>query len=409
MTGRRPFHHLASKTAFITAPALILTGALALAGCSTTAETVSDPGVTSEPLAIAVTGVESRAIDRYLRVTGSLAADAQAEVSAETAGRVVETPVERGTRVSQGALLVRISPSETSAQLQEADANAAQIEARLGLVNGEPFDRSRVPDVMNAKAALDFADAEYNRMRALLDQKVISQSEFDQRRTQLEAARQTYQAALNGADQSFRSLEAARARVALARKAVDDTAVRAPLNGLVAERLVSVGDYVTRGQRVATVVRVDPMRVELTVPEQQVAMISVGQQVRLTVDAYPGEVFAATVKFISPALRSDQRALTVEAVAANADGRLKPGLFATALVRQPDAAPALLVPASAVETVAGTSRVYVVKNNTVDERIVTTGEKVGDKVEITSGVAQGESVAAEPKGRLTDGQQVRAQ
>lgn len=411
MTGRRPFHHLASKTAFITVPALLLTGALALAGCSstTTAETVSERAAASEPLAIAVTGVESRAIDRYLRVTGSLAADAQAEVSAETAGRVVETPVERGTRVSQGALLVRISPSETSAQLQEADANAAQIEARLGLVAGQPFDRGRVPDVMNAKASLDFADAEYNRMRALLDQKVISQSEFDQRRTQLEAARQTYQAALNGADQSFRSLEAARARVALARKAVDDTAVRAPLNGLVAERLVSVGDYVTRGQRVATVVRVDPMRVELTVPEQQVAMITVGQQVRLTVDAYPGEVFAATVKFISPALRSDQRALTVEAVAANADGRLKPGLFATALVRQPDAAPALLVPASAVETVAGTSRVYIVKDNTVDERIVTTGEKVGDKVEITSGVAEGEAVAAEPKGRLTDGQQVRAQ
>lgn len=412
MTGRRPFHHhLASKTAFITAPALLLTGALALAGCSstTTAETVSDRAAASEPLAIAVTGVESRAIDRYLRVTGSLVADAQAEVSAETAGRVVETPVERGTRVSQGALLVRISPSETSAQLQEADANAAQIEARLGLVAGQPFDRSRVPDVMNAKASLDFADAEYNRMRSLLDQKVISQSEFDQRRTQLEAARQTYQAALNGADQSFRSLEAARARVALARKAVDDTAVRAPLHGLVAERLVSVGDYVTRGQRVATVVRVDPMRVELTVPEQQVAMINVGQQVRLTVDAYPGEVFAATVKFISPALRSDQRALTVEAVAVNADGRLKPGLFATALVRQPDAAPALLVPASAVETVAGTSRVYIVKDNTVDERIVTTGEKVGDKVEITSGVSQGEAVAAEPKGRLTDGQQVRAQ
>ena len=410
MTGRRPFHHVTSKTAFITAPALLLTGALALAGCSstTTAETVSDPAA-SEPLAIAVTGVESRSIDRYLRLTGSLVADAQAEVSAETAGRVVETPVERGTRVSQGALLVRISPSETSAQLQEAEANAAQIEARLGLTAGQPFDRSQVPDVMNARASFDFAEAEYNRMRALLDQKVISQSEFDQRRTQLEAARQTYQAALNGADQSFRSLEAARARVALARKAVADTAVRAPLNGLVAERLVSVGDYVTRGQRVATVVRVDPMRIELTVPEQQVAMVKVGQQVRLTVDAYPGEVFAATVKFISPALRSDQRALTVEAVAANADGRLKPGLFATALVRQPDAAPALLVPASAVETVAGTSRVYVVKDNVVDERIVTTGEKVGDQIEITSGLSQGESVASEPKGRLTDGQQVRAQ
>jgi membrane fusion protein, multidrug efflux system len=407
MTGRRFHHHLLSATAILSGTSILLATALSVAGCSTNAEPAPAATKAPDPVAVSTTAVESRAIDRYLRVTGSLVADAQAEVSAETAGRVIETPVERGTRVAQGALLVRISPSETSAQLQEADANAAQIEARLGLVAGQPFDRTRVPDVMNAKASLDLAEAEFNRMRSLLDQKVISQSEFDQRRTQLEAARQNYQAAQNLADQSYRSLEAARARVALARKAVADTAVRAPLTGLVAERLVSVGDYVTRGQRVATVVRVDPLRVELTVPEQHVSMVKVGQQVRLTVDAYPGEEFAATIRFVSPALRSDQRALTVEAIAANADGRLKPGLFATALVRQPDADPALLVPASAVETVAGTSRLYVIKDNVVDERIVTTGEKVDTKVEITSGVSKGESVASEPKGRLADGQQVK--
>ena len=396
-----------TRTSLFAGASLALAVFLFSGGCSTTAESAADPSKTPEPLAIATATVESRAIDRYLRVTGSLVADAQAEVSAETAGRVIETPVERGTRVAQGALLVRISPSETAAQLQEADANAAQIEARLGLVAGQPFDRTRVPDVMNAKASLDLAEAEFNRMRSLVDQKVISQSEFDQRRTQLEAAKQNYQAAQNLADQSFRSLEAARARVALARKAVSDTSVRAPLTGLVAERLVSVGDYVTRGAKVATVVRIDPLRVELTVPEQHVSLVKMGQQVRLTVDAYPGEEFAATVKFVSPALRSDQRALTVEAIAPNADARLKPGFFATALVRQPDASPALLVPATAVETIAGTSRVYAVKDNRIEERIVTLGEKHDSLVEITSGVAKGDVIATEPKGRLSDGQQIK--
>lgn len=392
---------------FVPGIALILSGSLLAAACSTTAETAAETDKAPEPLAIATTTVESRSIDRYLRVTGSLVADAQAEVSAETAGRVIETPVERGTRVTQGALLVRISPAETAAQLQEAEANAAQIEARLGLAAGQPFDRMRVPDVMNAKASLDLAEAEFNRMRSLVDQKVISQSEFDQRRTQFEAARQNYQAAQNLADQSYRSLEGARARIALARKAVADTSVRAPLSGLVAERLVSVGDYVTRGARVATVVRIDPLRVELTVPEQHVSLIKVGQQVRLTVDAYPGEEFTATIKYVSPSLRSDQRALTVEAIAPNGDARLKPGFFATALVRQPDAAPALLVPVAAVETVAGTSRVYAVKDSRIEERIVTLGEKLDGHVEITSGAAKGDVVAAEPKGRLSDGQQVR--
>lgn len=397
-----------TRTSFLAGASFALAASLLSAACSTTAETAPGADKAAEPTTIPTASVESRPIDRYLRVTGSLKADAQAEVSAETAGRVIETPVERGTRVAQGAMLIRISPSETAAQLQEADANAAQIEAKLGLTPGQPFDRMKVPDVMNAKASLDLAEAEFNRMRSLVDQKVISQSEFDQRRTQLEAARQRYQSEQNLADQSYRSLEGARARVALARKAVSDTSVRAPLAGIVAERLVSVGDYVTRGARVATVVRIDPLRVELTIPEQHVSLVKVGQQVRLTVDAYPGEEFAATVKFVSPSLRSDQRALTVEAIAANGDGRLKPGFFATALLRQPNAAPALLVPATAVETIAGTSRVYAVKDNRIEERIVTTGEKIDAQVEITSGVAKGEIVASEPKGRLSDGQQVRS-
>jgi membrane fusion protein (multidrug efflux system) len=359
------------------------------------------------PVAIRAAQVESRSIDRFLRVTGSLAADEQADVAAETGGRVIGTPVERGTRVTAGAVLIRISPAEADATLREADANAAQLEARLGLAAGQTFDAVRVPDVLNAKASLDWAEAEFSRIKALLDQKVVSQAEYEQRLTQVQAARQQYQSALNGAQQSFRSLQAARARVDLARKSAADTVVRAPFSGIVAERLVSTGDYVTRGMKIATVVRIDPVRVELTVPEQYLSLVTVGQLVRLTVDAYPEEVFTAKVRFVSPALKKDQRALTVEAVAQNADNRLKPGLFATALLQQPAAAPALLVPASAVETVAGTSRVYVIAGTKVEERIVTIGEKLGDRLELASGVKPGERVAANPRGKLADGARVQ--
>jgi membrane fusion protein, multidrug efflux system len=399
MTGQRRY-----VLAGLTAAAL----SASVAACGPSSGTVS-AAPKPEPLAIATAPVESRSIDRHLRVTGSLMADEQAEVSAEAAGRVIETPVERGSRVSQGTVLVRISAAETSAQLLEAEANAAQLEARLGLDPGQPFDATRVPDAMNAKAALDLADAEFGRIGSLLEQRVVSKSEYDQRKTQVEAARQQYQMAQNVAQQSYRSLEAARARVVLARKASADTSIRAPFAGQVAERLVSVGDYVTRGARVATVVRVDPMRIELTIPEQSVSLARVGQPVRVAVEAYPGETFGATVRYVSPSLRADQRALTVEALAANPDGRLKPGLFATALIQQPQSAAALLVPASAIETIAGTSRVYVVKGDKVEERIVTSGETVGSQVEITSGLSKGETVAAEPKGRLTDGAAVRRQ
>jgi RND family efflux transporter MFP subunit len=384
--------------------AALLGLALFASGCGSEARTSAE-AAPRPAVPVATATVESQSIDRFLRVTGSLIADEQAEVSAETGGRVIDTPVERGTRVAQGAVLVRVSGAETSAQLQEADANAAQIEARLGLAPGQGFDRARVPEVMNARAGLDLAEAEFARIKSLLDQKVVSQSEYDQRRMQVEAARQQFQMAQNAADQSFRSLEGARARVALARKAMSDTAIRAPFSGTVAERLVSVGDYVSRGTRVATVVRVDPLRVELTVPEQAVSLVKVGQLVRLTVDAFPGEPFEARVRYVSPSLRADQRALTVEAVAPNADGRLKPGLFATASIQQPSSA-GLVIPATAVETSAGTSRVYVVKGETVEERIVTLGAALGGRIEITSGLSAGDAVAADPKGRLSDGTRV---
>jgi membrane fusion protein, multidrug efflux system len=389
---------------------LTLTGAVvaALFSAACTGERTSAAAPPEPtPVSIRAAQVESRSIDRFLRVTGSLAADEQADVAAETGGRVIGTPVERGTRVTAGAVLIRISPAEADATLREADANAAQLEARLGLAAGQTFDAVRVPDVLNAKASLDWAEAEFSRIKALLDQKVVSQAEYEQRLTQVQAARQQYQAALNAAQQSFRSLQAARARVDLARKSAADTVVRAPFSGIVAERLVSTGDYVTRGMKIATVVRIDPVRVELTVPEQYLSLVTVGQLVRLTVDAYPEEVFTAKVRFVSPALKKDQRALTVEAVAQNADNRLKPGLFATALLQQPAAAPALLVPASAVETVAGTSRVYVIAGTKVEERIVTIGEKLGDRLELASGVKPGERVAANPRGKLADGARVQ--
>src|SRR5205085_7440446 len=137
----------------------------------------------------------------------------------------------------------------------------------------------------------------FTRIKSLLDQRVVSQSEFDQRRTQMEAARQQYEAARNAAAQQYQSLLAARARVTLARKALADTVVRAPFAGLVAQRMVSIGDYVTRGMKVAEVVRITPLRIELTVPEQFVASVTVGQPVSFSVDAFPGRTFEGRVRF----------------------------------------------------------------------------------------------------------------
>ena len=385
-------------------PALLLAATIACSGSAAT------PAPTAEAtaLAVTVTPVAARPIARFIRVTGTLTAEEQAEVAAEVAGRIVATPVERGTRVAAGNMLVQIAASDTQAQVAEAQANAAQIEAGLGMANGQPFDAERVPDVVNTKAAYDLAQADFARLKTLLDQKVISQAEYDRSFTNAESARQRYEMARNTASQQVQALQAARARVTRASKALADTSVKAPFAGLVAERLVSVGDFVTPGTKVAVVVRVDPLRVELTVPEQFVSVVGVGRPVALQVDAYPGRTFTAHVRYISPALSATTRALVVEAVVANPTGELKPGFFATAQIEQAGQTEALLVPAKAVTTVSGTARVFVVKGDHAEERIVTTGQVVDDLVELTTGVTAGEQVVLDQGPQLVDGIRITA-
>jgi membrane fusion protein, multidrug efflux system len=184
----------------------------------------------SGPVALTVTAapVVEVPITRFIRVSGTMVAQEDAEVSAEIAGRVVATPIERGSRVAEGAELIRISAAEVAAQAEEAQANVAQIEARLGIADGTPFEVERVPEVANAKAAQQLAVSELARARQLSEQQLLSASEFDGRAAQAEAAARQYDTTRNAALQQYQSLVAARARATLAKKAVADAVVRAP-------------------------------------------------------------------------------------------------------------------------------------------------------------------------------------
>jgi len=386
--------------------AVVLAGGLASSACSTADGKSADQPPAQAVVAVSAVAATEQPISRFIRATGSLTAEDQAAVAAEVNGRVVATPVERGTAVGEGAEMIRISSTEADAQVKEAEANAAQIEARLGLTTAAPFDVNAVPEVQTAKASYEPAQNEFARIKSLLDQKVVSQSEFDQRRTQMDASRQQLEAAKNGAAQQYQALLAARARVSLAHKALNDTVVRAPFAGLVAERTVSVGDYVNRGQKVVSVVRIDPLRVMLTVPEQFVSAVAVGAPVSFEVDAYPGRQFSGKIRYVSPALEANQRALTVEASVPNTTRELKPGLFATARIEQPVRTPGGVIPSSAVQTSGGTSRVFVIAGDHVEERVITVGQTLDANVEVTNGLKTGERVATKNVNKLTDGAKV---
>ena len=379
-----------------------------VSGCGTAKGESSSKTDEAAALRVSVVAATEQPITRFLKVTGTLAAEEEAEVAAEIQGRVIATPVERGTRVAEGSDLIRISPAEAQAQATEAEANAAQLEGRLGLTGGAEFDLDRVPEVANARAQQTLAQGDFDRAKMLFDKKLLSQAEFDQRSAQAEVARRQFDIARNGSMQQYQALLGARARVVLARKALADTVVKAPFAGVVGERLVSVGDYVTRGTKVASVLRTNPLRVQLTVPEQYSAGMAVGRAVTFEVDASPGKKFEGQVRYVSPALEANSRTLVVEAVVPNDGGALKPGSFATALIEQGTRSPGILAPGVAVRTVAGTSRVFVVSGDRAEERIVTIGQPAGDLVEITSGLKAGENVATTNVATLADGVRVTA-
>ena len=389
--------------ALVSASILTLT-----AGCrGTTGEAKSSAG-SAAAIPVATAAAIEQPLARFIRVTGTLAAEEQADVAAETQGRVVATPVERGTRVAQGADLIRIAAAEAEAQAAEAQANAAQLEERLGLGGGEEFSLDRVPEVANAKANVTLAQGDYDRAKMLFEKQLLSKAEFDQRSAQAEVSRRQYDIARNTSMQQFQALLAARARVSLARKALADTVVRAPFAGVVGERMVSVGDYVTRGMKVVSVLRMNPLRLQLTVPQQYSVEVGVGRAVSLEVDTAPGKTFTGQVRYVSPALQTDSRTLIVEAVVPNDDGALKPGSFATAQIEQQSKTPGILVPTAAVRTVSGSSRVFVVTTDRAEERLVTVGQAVDGLVEITTGVKAGERVATTNVTQLVDGALVSA-
>ncbi len=384
--------------------------ALALVGCGDTEANLSaNPKAAAKLVVVSAVRAEERLLPVGLDVTGALMADAQTDVASEIDGRVVQVLVERGQVVKEGSVLVRMDDRDAINQLSEAEAMEAQTRERLGLINGESFDPRKTPDVRQARALMDRAEADFRRYARLVEEGAVSRSEHDLKRADFLTAKEQYEGAVNQVRQLFQTLQAQKARVAMARKAQEDTVIRAPYGGLVAEKHVNVGRYAKKGDKLVTLVRVDPLRVELTIPEAAAASIRTGQKVSFTVQTHPNRPFTGTIAYVGPALRTDSRALVVEALVPNAGGLLQPGLFATARIELPASRPSVLVPAAAVKNEGGVFKLFVATNNGAEARIVQIGREAAGSVEILRGLRAGERVVSPAADGLVDGAPISVQ
>lgn len=270
-------------------------------------------------------------------------------------------------------------------------------------MNGQTFDPLKTPEVQQARATKERAEADHKRFVQLVEEGAVSRAEHDLRRADFLAAQAQYETTVNQMRQLYQSLLAQKVRVAMGRKAVEDTIIGAPWSGVIAEKAANVGRYTKKGDRIATIVRVDPLRIELTIPEGAVAAVRKGQRVAFSVQSHPGRQFEGAIAYVGPAVRADSRALLVEAIVPNQKALLQPGLFATARIELPGARPSLMVPASAVRNEGGIFRLFVAKNDRAEARIVQLGRDAGGSVEIVRGLAAGEHVISSPAAGLADG------
>jgi multidrug efflux pump subunit AcrA (membrane-fusion protein) len=379
-----------------------------------------------------------RNVPAEVRETGSFVADESADVAPLVAGRVLKTPANVGDFVKAGQVIceldhrdAQLHVDQARAQLAQATSALAQAKSRLGLSGDAGFNAQTVPEVAAAKAAYQSAlamakqaAADARRYANLVETGDISRSAYEKAKTQqdaaeaqADAARQQYEGALNGARQGFggvqiseAALEGARAQLAQAEKALADTTIRAPFDGHISARPVSPGDYVAVGKTVATVGRMDVLKLQLQTPEQRASRVRLGMTVKARVAAHPERDFEGKVTAINPAVDPGSRAFVIEARFENGRGELRPGMFSAARVLLPGGEDAVFVPRAAVirDKTTDSYQAFVIENQTARLRVVAAGDAEGDSVRIASGLTGNETVATGNLTALFDGAQVEA-
>jgi membrane fusion protein, multidrug efflux system len=343
-----------------------LLGALPLAACKKPEPPAAKAAEKASPPVEVQTGkVERRKMPNVVTLLGNVGPDRQSEVAANVVGRVVLAPIERGQTVKAGETLALV------------DSKAANLSASAATSQAEL-----------AETQSRQAHSDCERSDQLLAQGAIGQAEFDRQRSQCKA--QEFQA------------NAARAQAELSAKLASDAVIRAPFTGVIGERYVNAGEYVQANTKIASMYSTDPVRITISVPERGVSLVRSGVTLNIQVSAYPDRLFPATVQYVSPALRTVQRDLLVEAKAPNSDGALRPGMFATVQASLGDEQVST-VPDDAIRVEGDVRRLFLAQDDRAFELVVRTGISRDGRTVIYEDLAEGTAVIRQPTPGLRDG------
>lgn len=308
-------------------------------------------------IAVETATVEVRALESTVKAIGTLTAEAAATLRAEVPGQVLAVHFREGQPLAKGAKLYSIEATILEAEVNEARANVNRSEAAL------------------------------ERAEEMQTKQLISGTDYD-------AARANY-------DVDVARLRSSRARL-------EKTVIRAPFDGFVGLRRINVGDYATVGQELVDVVQLDPLRVDFSVPEILLPKIKSDLGIEVSIDAYPGEVFAGSVIAVAPRTDVQGHSLEVRASLPNTQLKLRPGLFVRISISLGTKPGAIVIPEQAIWPIGQDKTVFVVQGGNAQQRVVKLGERQPGFVEITDGLSAGEVIVTAGQMKLHDGAKVRS-
>jgi RND family efflux transporter MFP subunit len=379
--------------------------------------------------------VEGRAVERRIDTVGSLLAWEEAVVRAPLDGTIVHLYADLGDAVRagqpladldrrEGALAIaKLTATLAAARERLVRARTAAVASRANVLAGRDSRQALAAELERARAAAEEKRRELERNQALRAEDLIATRDVDQARIRSESAGLVLaaetvlgqlgdelgaaEARLDADLAAVRTSEALvrqdEAAIELGRQRVTDTVVLAPLTGVVATRHVTAGEFVRDQTPLFTVVATDPLKYSGIVAERAARELRLGQEVRLTVEAFGDHSFPGEVTRVVPTVDGPTRTLALEARVLNGEGRLRPGVAArgTVLVRRDNGVP--FVPAAALVRSSGGIKMFAVVGGRAEERLVKIGLHEAGWIEILDGVTPGETVVTSGLAQLYDG------
>ena len=380
--------------------------AVVAVGCSKS-ETAQARGREDAAKPIKTESVRQEAVRRSVEVVGTLAAVDEVTVSSEAEGRVARLFSDLGDRVVAGQALLELDREKPQYNLDQQKAALERALAKFGATDPShlpPIEKT--PDVLKAQAELVQAKQAFDRADELNRRQLVPKQTLDDAEAMFQSKQASYDASLQNARNLRADIAASEAALKLADRELRDTAIRAPFDGYIQKRLVSLGEYVKVQTPVMAVVRVDPLKVTAEIPEKMAPWIKLGQTVELHVDAYPDKTMTGKISRISPAVNTATRAFPFEALVPNTDALLKPGTFARVHIESSKVDQVMTLTYAAIQYRYGVNRVFVVDGDHLVARELKVGERMGERIEVVDGVKPGDAVALTEVDKLSDGTRV---